>query len=310
MPGSLDQPPITVQAKRKRGVPSLVLGLLLLFGGAPMLMGGARSAPLGMVLFALGLLAVFLAVMMIAAPARLVVGPEGIKLTGLLRTRTFGWDQAANFRVVRLRRTRLIGYDKPGLGGGRGLLSDLAAAISTVNLAGPYDAVLPGAWSTMSAEGVAELLNEGRARWGGVLAARAPALRARGSSGQRIDRKLYWLALALLTGLGVLLGAATPGGHLFTRGLLLFWIWVYARRLHDFGRSGWWQAAGLALQVVLAYGLIGQLHWRESPSLAVLGLVQLVFTGVVGAIPGDPGENRFGPPPGVPPLAAQAEVFR
>ncbi len=55
---------------------------------------------------------------------------------------------------------------------------------------------------------------------------------------------------------------------------------VTARRLHDIGRSGWWQ-------LVLLIPLVG-----------------LVMTVVWGARPSDPGTNRFGPSPAPAPLGA------
>lgn len=309
MQGSLDQPPIVLQASRKRGVPILILGLLMTFGGA--LLAAAPGSPVaGYVLFALGLIFVFLALLGLGAPAQLLIDPSGVKLKGALRTRSFSWDQAANFRVVRVRKTEFLGFDQPGLAGGRSLLRDLGMAVTAANVSAPYDALLPGGWSIGPAESVAELLNQARARWGGALAARAPEVRRRGSSGQRIDRKLYWLAVCVLSAVAVLLSLATHGARGPTSGLTVIWVWIYTRRLHDIGRSGWWQAAVFAVQVLVAAVAMTGLHWGAPAVLGAAILVQLAFTGVLGAIPGDPGENRFGAPPGVPLAEVQAEAFR
>ncbi len=72
---------------------------------------------------------------------------------------------------------------------------------------------------------------------------------------------------------------------------------VLAKRLHDRGRSGWW--AGLVLLGVLVV-------WPHPA-----GPVSLLFTVVLawaaidlGAMPGEPGPNRYGPSPLGPPAAA------
>lgn len=310
MQGSLEQPPITLQAKRKRGVPILILGLLATFGGA-LLVAAPRSGSLGPFgLFAAGLFLVFLGLLMVAAPTELILEPAGIRLKGALRTRSFAWDQVANFRVVRLRRTELIGFDRPGQAGGRSLMRDLGMAMTTVNISGPYDAVLPGGWSIASAATVAEIMNQARAQWGGALAARVPDVRRRGSSGQRIDRRLYWMAVCTLGPLAVLLSLATHGARGLSGGFGLIWIWVYMRRLHDIGRSGWWQAPVFGVQCVVAVVLMTSLHASAPAVLAAVLLIQGAFTAILGAIPGDPGENRFGAPPGVPLAEVQAEAFR
>ena len=299
-----------LQAKRKRGVPILILGLVAVFVGALPLVASRGASFGGIALFAGGLVFVFLALLMIAAPPQLIVEPAGIQLKGALRTQSFGWDQVANFRVVQLRRTRLIGFDRPGLAGGRSLLRDISLAMTTVNVSGPYDAALPGGWSSASAEAVAELLNQARAQWGGVQTARAPEVRRRGSSGQRIDRRLYWLAVCILGPVAVLLSLATHGGRGLTGGLTVIWIWLYARRLHDIGRSGWWQAGVFGAQILVLIVLMASLHWNVETATSAALLIQLAFTAVLGSIPGDPGENRFGAAPGVPPAEVQAEAFR
>lgn len=306
MQGSLDQPPIVLQGARGRGVPVLILGLLLTAFGATLIAGPHVSGG-GVLVFALGLLTFFFGLMTLVAPAELSIAPGGLELKGAFRTRRFGWDEVAAFRVVALRRSRLIGFERTGRAAPNGLLRDLGMAFTPANISSPYDAAIPAKWASASPEAVAELLNAARARWGGVQAARALELRPRGSSGQRIDRRLYWL------GVCVLVPVSTVGSLLSHRvgvsgGLTIFWIWLYARRLHDIGRSGWWQAA--ALGGIAAVGLVlGLLHVSIGAATVVGGLVQLAFTGLLGAIPGDPEVNRFGPPPGAPPLEAASEVF-
>jgi uncharacterized membrane protein YhaH (DUF805 family) len=86
-----------------------------------------------------------------------------------------------------------------------------------------------------------------------------------------------------------------PGGPQLSSGLGAVLLLEQIRRLHDFGRSGWWAVAAtfaplivvipVMLTVSLAVGLIVAL---------VSALVLLVW---IGAIRGDTDENRFGPVP-------------
>jgi uncharacterized membrane protein YhaH (DUF805 family) len=304
--GSLDQPPIVLQAPRKGGTPVLILGLLLTAMGAVWIVG-PRSAAGGAVTFALGLLTFFLGLMKLVAPAQLAIAPGGMELKGPFKTRRFGWDEVALFRVVALRRTRLIGFERTGSAARSGLLRDLGMAFLPANISSPYDSTIPARWSSASPEAVAQLLNDARARWGGVQEARALELRPRGSSGQRIDRRLYWLGVCVLVPTSIA-GSFLVHGLRVSSGLTILWIWLYARRLHDIGRSAWWQAGVLAAAVVLGV-VLGLLHVSVSAATVIGALVQLAFTAVLGAIPGDPDVNRFGPPPGAPPLEAAAEVF-
>lgn len=70
--------------------------------------------------------------------------------------------------------------------------------------------------------------------------------------------------------------------------LLLPTIAVVARRLHDIGRSGWWQVVGLAaVPAVFISPLLS--------ALVVLGSVILLLVCV--CLDGQPGDNRFGPNP-------------
>ena len=79
---------------------------------------------------------------------------------------------------------------------------------------------------------------------------------------------------------------------------------VTARRLHDTGLSGWWQAPVLAL-----LGLAGFLAAGQG-GVRVLGIVVLVLLLAPScwllARPGTDGPNRFGPDPLTDPLEAQA----
>ena len=303
MQGSLDCPPITLQTARKRGLQFLLLGLPLLFVGALLFAAASKASFAAIFFFATGLYLVSKGLLAITTPLQLIIDPDGIRLKGALRTRSYSWDQVDNFRLVQVRRAQLIGFDKPG---GISWLRDLGLAFVAANISSSYDAVLPGVWSSLSAEAVVDLLNDARARWRRVSATQAVATRRRGSSGQRIDRRLYWLAVVVLLSLSMLFSYVTHGARGLAGSFTLFWIWIYARRLHDIGRSGWWQAPMFGAVVVIVAVLMAKLHWNAQVATGGAFLIQLAFTAVLGAIPSDPVENRFGPPPGAEPMA---EVF-
>lgn len=307
MQGSLDQPPIILQGARKGGAPIVILGLVATGCGATMI-AGPRFSAVGVVVFVVGLLTFFLGLMRIVAPAQLAIAPGGMELKGAFKTRRFSWDEVAVFRVVALRKTRLIGFERTGSAARNGLFRDLSMALTPADISSPYDTAIPARWSSASPEAVAQLLNDARARWGGVQAARALELRPRGSSGQRIDRRLYWLAACVLAPLSIGISLVTHGSRA-AGGLSVFWMWLYARRLHDIGYSAWWQAGFVAMQVMVMVLLLVRLHWSVGAATGAAMLVQFAFTAILGAIPGDPDANRFGAPPGAPPLEAASEVF-
>ena len=84
------------------------------------------------------------------------------------------------------------------------------------------------------------------------------------------------------------------GVYGWTVGFLAFVIWatVTARRLHDLGRAGWWVAPLFGL-VWLAAFTAPRLQWLGGAlSLLIVALHALLLIW-----PGEPGFNRFGPPP-------------
>ncbi|WP_334162124.1 DUF805 domain-containing protein [Phenylobacterium sp.] len=110
----------------------------------------------------------------------------------------------------------------------------------------------------------------------------------------RANRREYWISVGVLLAVVVAAGmlGLEYGGGIIAGLLMVFWI----RRFHDLGRTGWWAPAILFWQAVasaLAFGLGGATALAVV-SLAVI-LVPLVW---IGALPGQPFENRFGPPPG------------
>ena len=109
----------------------------------------------------------------------------------------------------------------------------------------------------------------------------------------RANRKEYWLYVLALLAVGMLMAEIAP--ILGLAGALVV-LYAQVRRLHDFGRTGWWAGAALLVQIPLAFVLLYTLG--EEPALLVGNLLILVPIAVIGAIPGHPHENRFGPPPG------------
>ncbi|RAK51550.1 DUF805 domain-containing protein [Phenylobacterium deserti] len=107
----------------------------------------------------------------------------------------------------------------------------------------------------------------------------------------RAGRREYWIMVALIIVLGVLfsqIGGAAIGGAM---ALMLMMI----RRLHDFGRTGWWAALVIFGPLVLMLALMTVTGLEMAAGLATL--TELVGVAWIGAVPGDAQENRFGPPP-------------
>jgi uncharacterized membrane protein YhaH (DUF805 family) len=107
----------------------------------------------------------------------------------------------------------------------------------------------------------------------------------------RASRREYWIMTAGIFALSLLIAEAVPAA---STGLTVALAFIQLRRLHDFGRSGWWAlgAATLPLVALLLWGSV-----TEDLILTLGFLVQAVLVVLIGAIPGDPAENRFGPPP-------------
>jgi uncharacterized membrane protein YhaH (DUF805 family) len=94
--------------------------------------------------------------------------------------------------------------------------------------------------------------------------------------------------------------------HAHTTAMVAVTVVLWAGRLRDIGRSAWWV---LAIVALLAVSTIAAWSLGEDIAVGVGTLVELVIVGVLGAIPGQPGPNRFGPPPGQPSVAQTANVF-
>jgi uncharacterized membrane protein YhaH (DUF805 family) len=306
--GSLDEPPILVTANRARAVWLVAGSAVLLTFGALGVSSGVNAATL----FSMALFGLFgaMGLWMLIAPSQLEIGPAGLKQRVLWRTSRYAWTDIYDFRpttVGLFRKT--VGFDFLKPNPGRDGLRKFNSAMTGVQ------AVLQSGWE-LDPGALAALLNQARERWIGdqanpasAVAYTAPSAFA-GFAGNRLDRKTYLIASAVLfalaVGLGFLPAVARGAGGAFT----LFFIRLYAVRLHDLGRSGWWQVTVYGAQIVVLVGVL--MAGGQSTDLAVGAafLIQLLFTGLLGVFPGQLGENRFGPAPGQPSAVRQAEFFR
>ena len=133
----------------------------------------------------------------------------------------------------------------------------------------------------------------------------------------RSGRKEYWIGVALLLLVGVGLAYANVGGA--SGATTFLWILIWNRRLHDIGQSGWVILIPLGLIIAgatagLVFGgkdLLNAFEYSQKGSgpvtehgawlfigmVLVLIAIQFGFTIWLGKKKGDPGDNRYGPPP-------------
>jgi len=115
----------------------------------------------------------------------------------------------------------------------------------------------------------------------------------------RANRKDYWIWMAPLTILVVVLGLVQIPGVSLIAGLPMLFVWI--RRLHDMGRTGWWAPViniGLS-----AFTFAGALFLGEVGGALLGMLLSLGSIVAFGAIPGQSVANAFGPPAGQRDLA-------
>ena len=313
MNGSLENPPIVIRGKRLRAFYLLALGGLMLFSAFGVANGRDSWAAAIAPAIAGAVFLVF-AIWLIVAPARLRIDAKGVRQTSFWRTRFYAWTDVHDFRptMVGLYR-KMIGFDfvtdpiKKG-----GVTRRFNAAVT-----GAQGSLL-GGWE-MPPEKLANLLNHAREHWLAEDAAAsgqprvviAPPPVARGFAGARMGRKGYWIGVGLIYAvIGALSYASFSQGGSVRFGGLSIMIWLYASRLHDLGRSGWWQVPVYGVELVALFGVAGATHGNIGVASAVALLVQTVFTIAIGIPAGQPGANRFGPAPGQKSALAQSEAFR
>lgn len=147
------------------------------------------------------------------------------------------------------------------------------------------------------------------------------------STDGRIGRQNFWIGWAIIFGVNIVLGWIPLIGFLISIASIYCWVCVYAKRLHDMGKSGWLQLAPMLIAFVLpliglfAFGglaiFAGLTHADDAaagPVLAGLGgflltvmiaaIVGLGFLLWVGITPSDPNDNAYGPAG-----SGQAEIF-
>lgn len=124
------------------------------------------------------------------------------------------------------------------------------------------------------------------------------------STSGRIGRKDFWLSAVALIIAGALIGWIPLIGVLARLVFLWIWIALYAKRLHDFGKSAWLAGLFIAAMVVIIAassaavgmgGAAGRLGF-ELLLMPLGALIGLGFSFWVGLSKGDPGPNAFGPP--------------
>ena len=119
----------------------------------------------------------------------------------------------------------------------------------------------------------------------------------------RANRKEYWLLVGLVLAVGLAVTAAVPPAVQSTGVAVVTYAQI--RRLHDLGRTGWWVVVIAGGQIAAALG--GIAAGLSEEGILVVGLPLVVGPILlIGALPGQRLENRFGPEPGKRPLK---EIF-
>ena len=134
----------------------------------------------------------------------------------------------------------------------------------------------------------------------------------------RIGRQAFWIGWLMLLGVQVMAGWIPVVGHALGLVALFAWVCLCTKRLHDMGRSGWWQLVPVILGPVLIIGsamsigisaILGEIANIDTDWAAMAGVGGLLasvaialftaaaFTLWVGVSQGQFGENRYGEPP-------------
>jgi uncharacterized membrane protein YhaH (DUF805 family) len=106
----------------------------------------------------------------------------------------------------------------------------------------------------------------------------------------RAGRREYWTWVVLLFAASIALGSLIPDISLAMTVPLIF---AQTRRAHDFGRSGWWAATATVAPVVASLAVVGL---GLMTATLVGAISELALIALFGALPGEAGDNRFGPP--------------
>jgi uncharacterized membrane protein YhaH (DUF805 family) len=131
----------------------------------------------------------------------------------------------------------------------------------------------------------------------------------------RIGRQVFWIGWLMLLGAHVVAGWIPLVGQVIGLIAVFAWVCLCTKRLHDMGRSGWWQLVPIVLGPVMIIGsalsigigaILGEITNTDWAALAGVGglLVSVAiaflavagFTLWLGVAGGQPGENRYGEP--------------
>lgn len=134
----------------------------------------------------------------------------------------------------------------------------------------------------------------------------------------RIGQKDFWIGFAILFVGGFVLGLI-PLVNMISGFVLIYpTVCIFAKRLHDFGKSGWLAATpyaigllGVVLMMMVGGGAMFASMMGDSAAAAgamgamgAIGLIAvLLFVAYIGFVlwvglsKGDPGANAYGPPP-------------
>ena len=148
----------------------------------------------------------------------------------------------------------------------------------------------------------------------------------------RIGRGEFWIGWLVLLGVSVVTGWIPLIGMLISLVAIYCTVCIYAKRLHDMGKSGWLQVIPIAVGILaggwavmsigagaamsamsggsdeaVAAGALGGLGMGLL-GLAVAFLVWIGFLLWIGLTPGEPAANRFGAPPARSPMANQTST--
>ena len=135
----------------------------------------------------------------------------------------------------------------------------------------------------------------------------------------RIGRQTFWIGFAVLMGAWVIINMVPGFGQLIAIAMTWCWICLYAKRLHDMGKSGWlvlvpvltWVVALVIAFIAGGAGIIAAAMHTGDRAMAAFwggmggavlafglaGLVNLGFLLWVGLTAPTPGENAYGPHP-------------
>jgi len=134
----------------------------------------------------------------------------------------------------------------------------------------------------------------------------------------RIGRQAFWIGWLMLLGAHVVAGWIPLIGQVIGLIAIFAWVCLCTKRLHDMGRSGWWQLLPVMLGPVLIISsalsigfsaILGEIintdtDWATLAgvggllvSVAIGFLSVAAFTLWVGVSEGQAGENRYGEPP-------------